>query len=295
MIETSGLIEYPNTSADGRTLFFSSSVNWDLWQVPILPIIDFNSDGRVDVKDIMIMSLHWGENYSLCDIGPMPWGDGIVDARDLVVLAEYIEPEVRDPALIAHWKLDEKEDVIASDSAGFNDGVLVGDPVWQPGAGQVGGAIELDGIDEYVSTAFVLNPVEGDFSVFAWVRGGTPGQAIVSQEGSAVWLMADAVGGTLRTDLKEPETTGRGASPAGPPLTSLSIVTDSYWHRVGFVRDGSNRILYVDDIEVARDTVETLASAEGGLCIGAGPGLELGTFWSGLVDDVRIYNRAVNP
>jgi len=29
---------------------------------------------------------HWGEDYPLCDIGPMPWGDGIVVVQDLVVL-----------------------------------------------------------------------------------------------------------------------------------------------------------------------------------------------------------------
>jgi len=37
-----------------------------------------------------IMVDHWGENYSLCDIGPMPWGDGVVDVEDLIVLAEHL-------------------------------------------------------------------------------------------------------------------------------------------------------------------------------------------------------------
>ena len=32
-----------------------------------------------------------------------------------------------------------------------------------------------------------------------------------------------------------------------------------------------------------------------GLHIGAGMAMEPGSFWSGLIDDVRIYNRAVNP
>jgi hypothetical protein len=36
---------------------------------------------------------HWGEDYSLCDIGPMPWGDGIVDVQDLIVLAEHLFEE----------------------------------------------------------------------------------------------------------------------------------------------------------------------------------------------------------
>ena len=36
---------------------------------------------------------HWYTDYSLCDIGPFPWGDGIVDAQDLIVLAEHIVAE----------------------------------------------------------------------------------------------------------------------------------------------------------------------------------------------------------
>jgi hypothetical protein len=32
-----------------------------------------------------------------------------------------------------------------------------------------------------------------------------------------------------------------------------------------------------------------------GLYLGAGRNLGAGTFWSGLIDDIRIYNRAVSP
>jgi len=48
----------------------------------------------------------------------------------------------------------------------------------------------------------------------------------------------------------------------------------------------------VDDVEVAKDTQNQLASSTGGFYIGAGTNLEPGTFFSGLIDDVRIYNRA---
>jgi len=36
-------------------------------------------------------------------------------------------------------------------------------------------------------------------------------------------------------------------------------------------------------------------SSSAGLLIGAGSTLAPGTFWSGLIADVRIYNRAVKP
>ena len=82
-------------SGDGKTLYFFSgrtggSGAWDLWQVPIIPIVDLNRNGIVDSADMCIIVDHWGEDYSLCDIGPMPWGDGIVDVQDLIVLAEHL-------------------------------------------------------------------------------------------------------------------------------------------------------------------------------------------------------------
>ena len=41
-----------------------------------------------------IMVDHWGTDDPLCDIGLMPWGDGIVDVQDLIVLAEHLFEEI---------------------------------------------------------------------------------------------------------------------------------------------------------------------------------------------------------
>ena len=38
-----------------------------------------------------------------------------------------------------------------------------------------------------------------------------------------------------------------------------------------------------------------LEPAPGGLYLGAGSKLDAGSFWSGLIDDVRIYSRVVKP
>jgi len=92
--------------------------------------------------------------------------------------------------------------------------------------------------------------------------------------------------------MTEPKGTGRGAA---TELLSQTIITDGNWHHIGLVWDGSNRTLYVDDVEVAIDTQSGLGSSEGGLYISTGKAMEQGSFWSGLIDDVRIYNRAVKP
>jgi hypothetical protein len=46
----------------------------------------------------------------------------------------------------------------------------------------VDGALECDGIDDYISTDFVLDPEDGSFSVFAWIKGGVPGQVIILKQ-----------------------------------------------------------------------------------------------------------------
>jgi N-acetylneuraminic acid mutarotase len=262
------------------------------------PIVDFNSDFMIDIEDLIILIEHWGQDEPSVDIAPPPSGDGIVDVQDLEIFMSYWGREFNDPRLVAYWKLDETEGSIAYDSAGYHDGTLYGEPLWQPAAGAVAGALAFDGTDDYVSTDLVLNPADGPFSVFAWIKEGAPGQVIISQAdrtifgttistGSA-WLSTDPAEGKLMTELQDPGQTGG-------PLASQTVVTDGGWHRVGLTWDSSNRILYVDDVEVARDTQPQFGSSRTGLYIGAGNSLEPGSFFSGLIDDVRIYNRAVTP
>ncbi|MHC4487171.1 MAG: Kelch repeat-containing protein [Planctomycetota bacterium] len=251
-------------------------------------VVDFNGDGVVDCADICLMVDHWGTDEPLYDIAPRPFGDDIVDVQDMILLSAHLFEDVNDPTLVAHWALDEAEGDIAYDSITVNDAVVFGNAIWQPDGGQVRGALQLDGIDDYLTTDFVLNPIDGAFSVFAWIKGGAPGQVILSQIGAANWLLADPLQGNLMTGL---EGIGRG----GSELTSQMLITDESWHRVGLTWDGSNRILYADDLEVARDTQTQLGDSVEGLYIGAGKNLEPGSFFSGLIDDVRIYNRAVTP
>ena len=286
----------PTILPDASTLFFASNRpgglgGRDLWQAPILPVVDFNGDAIVDSADMCIMVDHWGEYYPLCDIGPTPLGDGIVNVEDLKVLAEHLFEEVDDPTLIAHWPLDEAQGVIAYNDAADCDGTLMGDPIWQSEGGMVNGALAFDGVDDYVSADPLLNPVDGKFSVIAWIKGGAPGQAVLSQTDAANWLCTDLVEGCLMTEIK-----ASGRSAPGP-LQSQTSITDGQWHRIGFVWDGSYRHLYVDGIEVAMDVepLSGLESAEGGLHYGAGSALAPGTFFSGLIDDIRIYNRVVSP
>ncbi len=208
---------------------------------------------------------------------------------DCTIIGKVVEVEAYDPTLVAfaHWALDEIEGDIAADSVGELDGTVHGDALWQPEAGMVGGALEFDGIDDYVSTPSFMLTANISRSVFAWIKGGMPGQVIISQKGRSDWLLADTTDGSLMTELTF-------FSKPSQALQSQTVITDGNWHHIGLEWDGSNRILYVDDVEVMSDTYGK-GVLSGGLHIGAGMNLDPGTFWSGLIDDVRIYNRAVTP
>jgi len=263
----------------------------ELWQVSLTPDVDFSGDGRVNFKDFSILSQYWFQDEPSVDIAPSPFGDSITDFKDVAVLVEFW---LTLPGIVAHWKLDEAEGSVAHDSVSQKDGTVSGDPTWQPNSGRVDGALAFDGIDDYISTPFVLNPAQGKFSVFTWIKGGAPGQVIISQTsaaGGVDWLCADPTQGNLMTQLRDP------GDQFGQPLVSQAVITNGQWHRIGLVWDGSYRILYVDDAEVAKDTgpQTALIGADGGLCFGAANNLSEGSFWSGLIDDVCIYDRAVTP
>ena len=263
---------------------------------PSSPVVDFNKDEIVDCADICMMIDYWYTDESLYDIAPPLFGDGIVDVQDLTFLTEHLFEEILPFELVAYWKLDEDQGDIAYDSAGNHTGILYGQPLWQPMDGQVVGALSFDGIDDYVSTSFVLSPDAGPFSVFAWVKGGAPGEVIISQaddfDGNGeTWLGTRMPGGQMMSGLAPPP----GGRVKGVPLESEAIITDGQWHHIGFVWDGSYRFLYVDGVEVAKGAASLLKSATGGTYIGAGKRLSADSLWSGLIDDVRIYNRAVIP
>jgi hypothetical protein len=143
-----------------------------------------------------------------------------------------------------------------------------------------------------------LNPGEISFSVTAWIRGGAPGQVIISQadvegqsaiESGSTWLGINPSNGGLMTGLMDI---------FFGPLESESVVADEQWHHIGLVYDYSamRRHLYVDGAEVAVDAgfVGGIQS-NAGHYFGAGQTLDAASFYSGLIDDVRIYNEALSP
>ncbi len=281
----------PSILPDGSAFYFCSRRSGlvDVFQVSIQPVVDFDGDGTVNDFEMCKMVDSWGTSDPLCDIGPMPWGDGVVDVQDLSVLAEHLGPGFE---CVAHWALDEASGTTAYDSIGDSDAIVLGDAMWYPLDGKIDGTLQFDGVDDYVSTNFILDPKVQPVRVTCWLRSETPGRAIVSQTQNtgfgATWLGSDSFDGTLMTAMMFPY----------PALHSSAVIMDGQWHEVAVEWDGTRRRLRLDSREVARDGTSIALPPlplKGSLSIGVGANLEPDSFFNGLIDDVRIYNRAVKP
>ena len=246
-------------------------------------------------KPDLAIPYHWGRNIgTLSDAQQFAelaqCRVKIMDAGETISSDNWLD----DAPLIAYWKLDETEGQTACDGISGINGTLGGDPVWQPESGKLAGALEFDGLDDYIGTDFVLDPADGPFSIFVWIKTDTAGRVIISQADSSGtwrnWLSTNLSNGTLMTDLK---TGGR----SGKSLISEFSVNDGQWHHIGFVWDGLYRYLYADSSEIAKDTspITNLEPSDGDLYFGSSaiPGAD--DFFAGLIDDIRIFGGAIHP
>jgi len=75
----------------GTTVF---SWDYDIWQVEVTPVLDLNGDQGVNKMDLYFLQERLGNTGdTVCDIAPIPFGDGVVDEKDLQVLREELSYE----------------------------------------------------------------------------------------------------------------------------------------------------------------------------------------------------------
>jgi hypothetical protein len=74
--------------------------------------------------------------------------------------------------LAAYWKLDETSGTTAADSSGNNcNGTLCGGPVWQATGGKLTGALQFDGVNDYIDCGnpAALN-IQDKITLACWIK-----------------------------------------------------------------------------------------------------------------------------
>ncbi len=189
------------------------------------------------------------------------------------------------PGLIGWWKLDEMAGTIAFDSSGLeNHGKLGGDPRWV--AGYFGGALDLDGTDDYVEIDALANDIKtNNFSVSVWIKTAQVGDddvIIGSNTGGSHDFILGVAGGFLFV-----EATGANTYPP--------VINNNQWHHIAYVRDGTTAYAYTDGVLVGTETASGSPSMETRWSIGqewdSNDSSDPSDEYDGIVDDVQFYNR----
>ncbi len=201
--------------------------------------------------------------------------------------------------LVAHYSLDEGSGVLANDFSGNGyTGSLLGSnglPAWT--SGKVGtGALSLDNVDDHVRIQTDVVGAEGGVvTVSAWVKPSTiaSGGSIVAKDRSGFLQWNLKMDGQTGNNLRNNLLFGVGAEG-----TTAYAMADLNWHHVAGVYDGANVYVYIDGVSVdstppvLTGTINNFAHS---VCIGtSGSQCTENNFFGGLVDDVRIYNRALS-
>jgi hypothetical protein len=192
---------------------------------------------------------------------------------------------------VGHWKLDEGRGNVGVDSSGIGNhggtvNILMGD--WQ--TGRNGTALAFTPTRRtflIVASHPTIGPTEA-LSLSAWVRAqswdGTPRILQKAEDDGEYGLRAE--GDKLRFVLRLATVTAAEA-PLPPP---------GRWVHIGATYDGREMRIYVDGSPVAmQPATGMIAEAFAPLLVGTGSQTGPATeFFSGLIDDVIIYERALS-
>lgn len=206
--------------------------------------------------------------------------------------------EISIKGLVAYWKFDDEEGVIAIDSSGNgNHGALTNGPVWT--TGRVNGGLRLDGIDDYVSASLSgLDIVGNQITLSGWARVPPEGiyedQAIINKITTDVKDWSDypyMIGVQSSADPNLDETNCRISTSFGDARINIATVPREVWVHLACSYDGSNVKTYVNGSLI--DTTPLTGT------INPGSDIRLGARrddrrYEGDMDELRIYDRALS-
>ncbi len=192
------------------------------------------------------------------------------------------------PGLVAAYGFDEGGGVQTADASGQGNVGTLGGATWTP-IGKFGSALSFDGASSWVTVADTptLRLTTG-FTVEAWVNpsANTGWRSVVMKES------ANGLGYALYALNNASRPAGYVHTNSDIAVAGTAALALNTWTHLALTYDGSTERLYVNGVQVRTAAVSgSMAAAAGPLRFGGNS--VWGEYFRGLIDEVRIYNRAL--
>lgn len=199
--------------------------------------------------------------------------------------------EALDTSLVGLWRFNDEAGTTAVDSSGNgNNGTLEGDPQWV--AGKIEGALEFDGVGDYVNCGDneVLD-IQNQITLACWFKVDTFGRnwaTLIAKGDSSYRLSRGESNYSIHFGFQ-----GAVSSPYSW-FDGRKRVNDNQWHHAAGVYDGTEARIYIDgELDASQPGSGPMNVSGYPLYIGENA-QAFGRYWNGFIDDVRIYNRALS-
>ncbi len=214
-----------------------------------------------------------------------------------LTLSTTLPIDTGEPGMVAHYPFDGD----AKDATPYhNDGVIGGNPVFEPATHPNGGGqdIKFDGVQDSVLVPNAVQLISDYTTVSFWIRvDGTNianAEAYVMDFGhwSERWKIS------LPQHLKIVWTTNSNNIQFPVFISDMDSgdgneMVKTFWWYVTMVHDGTNDIIYVNGQQTnIKPTMGKLNTTARPLCFGSNP-IEGGQYFIGALDNVKIYNKAL--
>ncbi len=227
--------------------------------------------------------------------------DNVLRYCDNTNWINMVPPAHHSLSLVGHWKLDETSGIQASDSSRFsNVGTLNGGLNATNSVVSISGrALNFDDTDDYINIPrnSAFEPASAiTVSVWVYWDGSGPFKKIVSK----AYINTDpphqsyALGGALNANQMQFEVNVNGTLRSTP---AFNVPTNQWVHILGRWQSGGAVQAYLNGTLISQTSsyTGTIPYYATPLNIGRGSNAQPGTYFSGRIDDVRIYSKALSP